>query len=390
MNRPPLYESTTTEWPTRFPVDGHAGLWFDRFFDKYDGSWQVPKDDSGKLAWIQTVTKTVVGGTAVAAYAFRQRNLVTALGGQFIIVKTDWHFATGLGNNHPVENGFAWHPTLGAPYLTGAAVKGLLRAWCEQWAAGFDAEKRRQWFGPSLDELNPKTEEGIKKQDAAAGELIFFDALPTGPVQLKADVMTPHYGKWYEAGDEPPQNDGSNVPADWHSPVPVPFLVVASGQIFQFAVATRPGSGISVDDVVKELESALAALGAGAKTAAGYGRMEVDEKTTRHLHDKAAQLAKQQADASKTPNQLSIDRLRKTFANLRQYNLRETVGGALYQQMQELLTSADTNASGSWTAPEKRELADLIAAEHPHTLRLDSKEKAVKQILVRLRGAGQV
>jgi len=251
------------------PIRGrnwHAGLWFDKFFDKYDQHWKVPKDGTGKLAWIKTVAnKEKVGDETVEIYANRQKSLVATLDGQSLTVKTDWHFVTGLGNNHPVENGFAWHPTLGVPYLAGAAVKGLLRAWCEVCMGWKISEKDKkddpcllQWFG----------------DETQAGELIFFDALPTAPVKLKADVMTPHYGQWYEEGDKSPKKDGRNIPADWHNPIPLPFLVVAPGQSFQFSVATRPHSNIDLGDVVKELKLALACLGAGAKTAVGYGRMK--------------------------------------------------------------------------------------------------------------------
>jgi CRISPR-associated protein Cmr6 len=256
----PIY--TGCNPPDQYLAGGHAGLWYDRFFNQYKADWSVP--DGGKLEWIKQVTLFPLGGERVQAFIERQKLLVKACEGESIIATTDWHFVTGLGNNHPVENGFAWHPTLGVPYLTGAAVKGMLRGWCEQWA-GLDANTLRLWFGPSLDELDKKT------ANPAAGELIFFDALPTGPVKLKPDVMTPHYGDWYEKGDEAPKKDGSNLPADWHSPVPVPFLVVAPGQAFQFSVATRHGSNILIGDVVKEMKSALTYLGAGAKTAVGYG-----------------------------------------------------------------------------------------------------------------------
>ena len=235
----------------------------------------------------------------------------------------------------------------------------------------------RLWFGPSLNELDAKT------ANLAVGELIFFDALPIGWVQLKADVMTPHYGKWYENGDKSPEQDGSNVPADWHNPVPVPFLVVAPGQAFQFSVATRPGSGIVVDDVVKELKSALASLGAGAKTAAGYGRMEVDEKITRNFREEAEQLAKVKADASKTGNQLNIDRLREAFAKQRSLKQKASAGSALFQQLNQLLVTTDQE---SWTASEKRELADVVSTEHPDTLGLGKREKEIKNTLRKLRG----
>ena len=236
----------------------HAGLWYDRFFDQYDKDCKVA--DAGKSNWIKTVAGSTGDGKKLDAFAARQEALLEACGGQSLVMSNDWHFVTGMGNNHPVENGFSWHHTLGVPYLTGAAVKGMVRAWCEVWE-GFDEATLKQWFGDT------------KK----SGELIFFDAVPIAPVQLKADIMTPHYGDWYAKGDDAPKRDGSNVPADWHDPVPVPFLVVDKAS-FQFAVAKRLGSAIDLSEVTKALTDALEWLGAGAKTAAGYGRMITEDK----------------------------------------------------------------------------------------------------------------
>lgn len=261
----------------------HAGLWYDRFFNQYDASWKV--GDDGKKNWIKTVSGTPVGDISkLKTYIARQGKLINACGGKVRVMSTDWHFVTGMGNNHPVENGFAWHHTLGVPYLTGAAVKGMVRAWCEVWADGFDAGKLRCWFGPSQEDLKRGT-------DPAVGELIFFDALPVAPVKLKPDIMTPHYGDWYVRGDETQKSDGSNVPADWHDPVPVPFLVVAAGQSFQFAVAkrnTEEAGKIDLDEVVKELTNALQWLGAGAKTAAGYGRMQRNKVLEQQIKEQQA------------------------------------------------------------------------------------------------------
>lgn len=240
--------------------DSHAGLWYDRFFDRYDKDWSVPNDEKGKLSWIQEVTGETGGTEMLEQYAKQQQSLCSSLGGQSLVMCSDWHFVTGLGNNHPVENGFAWHHTLGVPYLTGAAVKGMVRAWCEVWE-GFDEDKIRQWFGDTNQ----------------SGELIFFDAVPTAPVKLKTDIMTPHYGDWYSKGDQDPAGDGSNIPADWHDPVPIPFLVVDKGASFQFCIANRADSDIEIEKVITALIEALQWLGAGAKTAAGYGRFSEDE-----------------------------------------------------------------------------------------------------------------
>ncbi len=260
-------------------ASSHAGLWYDRFFNQYDHDCKV--GDDGKTSWIKkTVASSIGDDKKLKSFAKRQQALLEACGGQSLVMRADWHFVTGLGNNHPVENGFAWHHTLGVPYLTGAAVKGMVRAWCEVWVKGFDEEKIKQWFGD--------TEQ--------SGELIFFDAVPTVPVKLKADIMTPHYGDWYAKGDEPPKRDGSNVPADWHDPVPIPFLVVDKGASFQFAVAKRAGSKIDLSEVIGALSDALQWLGAGAKTAVGYGRFSEDQqaKTKREKQMREKQRQKEE------------------------------------------------------------------------------------------------
>jgi CRISPR-associated protein Cmr6 len=85
--------------------------------------------------------------------------------------------------------------------------------------------------------------------------------------------MTPHYGPYYER---------SEVPGDWHSPMPIPFLTVSPGQSFVFALVPRTLSNADRTDchtAVEWLENALLELGAGAKTAVGYGRFERDKKT---------------------------------------------------------------------------------------------------------------
>jgi len=118
---------------------------------------------------------------------------------------------------------------------------------------------------------------------AGVGSVLFFDAIPPTPVCLQADVMTPHYGKYYQ--DEPARTP----PADWHDPVPIPFLVVADAQTFAFALAPRrlnhSQDKQDCETVTRWLEEALAWLGAGAKTAVGYGRFKLDLKVTEEAID---------------------------------------------------------------------------------------------------------
>ncbi|MCG5525868.1 type III-B CRISPR module RAMP protein Cmr6 [Ectothiorhodospira haloalkaliphila] len=266
----PLYEGA--EKPMgKCPADAHAGLWFQRFFDRYEGdAWNIPKAE-GKTAWIDAVAQRKHGNRdALKAALQRQESLLAALGGCSRDFRSDWRFVTGLGLSHPVENGFLWHHTLSVPYLPGSAVKGLVRAWIAQWAGGLDEDARKQrlldWFGSD--------DSGDSKRFRAGG-FIFFDALPLEPVHLVRDVMTPHAGKWYEKGGaiSDPQQEPESVPADWHDPIPIPFLVADRPKL-RFAIAPRdPARKAELEEVRQALIDALDWLGAGAKTATGYGHM---------------------------------------------------------------------------------------------------------------------
>jgi CRISPR-associated protein Cmr6 len=283
MNRPLYRNAVDTRKPA---AEFHRGLWFERFVDFYevkDGVWKIPKPKdkaNPKGEWIRQVAGQCGNKTELTRHALGLVQRLGFLGGEYRGFETDWHFATGLGNPHPVENGFLWHPTLGVPYLPGAAVKGLVRAWVEQWDESLDepsCERRvADWFG-----VDPEMakKDGIPER---AGCLIFFDALPVKQVELALDVMTPHYGKWYEQGGELEakserdlysEENAKRIPADWHDPVPVPFLV-AKNASFIFAIAPRrPEFKDEVRPALDALKKALECLGAGAKTAVGYGRM---------------------------------------------------------------------------------------------------------------------
>ncbi len=289
-SNPPLPREARESFPSL--GDGHHGLWYDRFFNQYNKRWQVykegeaPEIKEGKREWIRSVEGQVGDKHALKNATLRLATLCKSQGGEFDIFTASWHFVTGLGNAHPIENGFLWHPTLGVPYIPGAAVKGLIRAWLEgEWEEPRNNEKLHRWFG-SEDKDPEKC-----KNDNEAGAFVFFDALPLEPVTLKADVMTPHMNKWYEkGGDDPlddPLVDPEVTPADWHNPVPIPFLV-ADKPKFMFAVAPRTGKkSKDLPKLMAMFADALAYLGAGAKTAVGYGHMpERDEKNRRIMTEK--------------------------------------------------------------------------------------------------------
>jgi CRISPR-associated protein Cmr6 len=253
---------------------GHYGLWFERFFNQYvPSTWEV---SSHKAEWLNEFQNKFVGDKPVLSLHLKaQSELSQVLGGQALIFKATGHFVTGMGNPHPVENGFAWHPTLGVPYLTGAAVKGLVRSYLES-NLEIDGSLKKQWLLSWFGSTSKDPTE--KDYEAQAGTLIFFDAIPTEPVTLGVDVMTPHMGDWYAKGAKEP-NQANTVPADWHNPIPITFLVAKEISLL-FSFALRPSAppadkeAIQLDDVAYVLEQALLYAGAGGKTATGYGQMQ--------------------------------------------------------------------------------------------------------------------
>ncbi len=187
----------------------------------------------------------------------------------------EWRLVVGLGNNaNPHEIGFALHGTYGWPVIPGAALKGLAAAWATAESSGIDPDLVRRVLGePRLDV--PARPPGAEKLPAAGrGTVCFLDAIPAGqPVVVAADVLTPHVKPYYDdvAG-------GAAVPAppaEYHNPVPLLFLTVRGG----YAVDLYGCDSTHLDAAAGWLEQAGNELGAGAKTAAGYGYLSVRELT---------------------------------------------------------------------------------------------------------------
>ena len=240
----------------------NPGLVWAKFCDRWDSTECKPLGAPKKLEWINKFTGTTGDAKQLTRAAEWQKALAESLGGQHEAFVTDAPFVTGMGLEHPVENGFAWHHTLGVPCLPASSVKGLVRAWAEHWLKE-DQGAILRIFGDAA-------------EGAGVGSVILFDALPLAPVALMAEVLTPHDGGWRQNPDK--------APSDWHSPVPIPFLAMAPGAKFLFSAAPRPGSSTGAQDTetfMGWLAEALEWLGAGAKTAAGFGRFLNEEARAR-------------------------------------------------------------------------------------------------------------
>ena len=243
---PHLYNA---EWPALNDCPtGHTGLWFDKFCDS-----QVAQNSEAAQKWLQNFNGRIVGDKAeLKSFAGRNAQLAAYCGGTTDAFVSEARFVSGMGRSHPIGNGFAFHPTLGVPYLPGSSVKGMVRAWIEQ--EGVESNVIDELFGS-----RDRTEDS-----ATSGRICFLDATPVEPIRLEVDIMTPHYAQWTP----------SRPPGDWMSPVPIPFLTAAKGTAFIFSLIPV-GAKLETEDLQRIrgwLQTALLWGGVGAKTAVGYGR----------------------------------------------------------------------------------------------------------------------
>lgn len=252
-------------------TDCPPGHRFNLYFPIWTPDWELAKND--KTAALRQVLKLGNAKKALTALLQRQKALADALpeGGRFIVeARSTAPFATGLGLEHPIENGFAFLSPYGLPYLAGSGVKGVLRR------AGEELEQEGELpRGTVLALFGPDTEEIKRPEDARHGALTCWDIFPVPPKdELAVEIMTPHYSDYY-------QNRGT--PNDAGKPNPIPFLAVPAGSKFRFVVTCEPAL---LSDAMPENEWMTALerifvrafdwLGFGAKTAVGYGAMEED------------------------------------------------------------------------------------------------------------------
>jgi CRISPR-associated protein Cmr6 len=160
----------------------------------------------------------------------------------------------GLGAESILETGITLNRTYGVPYLPGSSLKGLAASFAHKrlesadWRKGTGAS-HRILFG----------------DQESSGYVTFHDALwipESDQLPFDLDVMTVHYPKYYQG--EP------IAPSGIESPNPVAFLTTRGR--FLLAVSGPEAWATTALDI---LQDALCEEGLGAKTATGYGRMEL-------------------------------------------------------------------------------------------------------------------
>jgi len=246
------------------------GLRFGMYLQLWDAQWVKLKSSTEQLKPVCKLMQNEI--KTLNALAERQKKLATP---DMLVMEAQSiaPFATGLGNEHPTENGFAFLNPYGLPYLAGSGVKGVLRQAARELADG-EWGDHQGWDKAAILALFGSEPE----KDLIRGALSFWDVIPQlAGDSLTVDIMTPHQSHYYQ-GNASPHESGQ--------PNPISFLTVPPKSGFVFYVqcdTTRLAPELAKDGRWRTLleaafEHAFDWLGFGAKTSVGYGAMQEDPK----------------------------------------------------------------------------------------------------------------
>ena len=407
-------------------TDAPPGHRFGLYFDAWDQHWKIP--DTEKREALKRVT-TLHGTTQNLLNGLRNRqrtladvlsDLVWRLPAQSIAP-----FMTGLGNEHPLENGFSFLNPYGLPYLPGSGVKGVLRRAAEEltlglyddtggwdvvslwWLFGFEPnsvyltgpsdrmppaqrEEAQRWQDAYR---NPETRDVVPRDRLEAlieatlngeqrrryreqpfllldelivsqklrdelrnrGALMFWDVIPEpAGGKLAVDIMTPHYGDYYQ---------GNDTPHDSGQPNPILFLTIPPGSRFEFFVqcdpTALPASLKNSWPILLEaaFQHAFDWLGFGAKTAVGYGQFPSDALEKASAEREAATRRRQEAAAKA---RAEAERLAKLAAMSPLDRAIEEIVAAAPQGQPRYKAILNALKQGKWSGDEARQVAESI------------------------------
>lgn len=250
------------------------------------------------------------------------------------------------------EEAQRWQDAYRNPETRDAVPRDRLEALIEAALNGEQLRRYREQPFLLLDELmgSQKLRDELRNR----GALMFWDVIPEpAGGKLAVDIMTPHYGDYYQ---------GNTTPHDSGQPNPIPFLVIPPGSSFTFHVQCNP---VLLPKTLRDswpilLEAAFRHafdwLGFGAKTAVGYGAMRRDLDAEQQRRAETAQRVRQAAEAALSPEQKAIAELRRWFDEERAAKCKEP-GGRLANRLNELLKEGLP-----WSAAEREDLAKLAEA----------------------------
>lgn len=392
-----------------------------------EGLWDK-SDAAAREAWKAIAAIHPEDRKRLTALISRQQDLATLdADGMSLVALATAPFTTGLGNEHPLENGFSFLNPYGLPYLPGSGVKGVLRRAAEELASGAWSDLKG-WSDEANYSVRPSQksdpialsmidvlfgrEPPRGDSNAVRGALSFWDVIPEmDGDKLLVEIMTPHQGHYYQ--QKPDRRSGDSVsPHDSGQPNPIPFLTIPPGSRFAFHVACdrlrlerydalRRAGAPSLLEILDgkprwqalleaAFEHAFEWLGFGAKTAVGYGAMARDHKAEAEAAERAreaAEAAEREARrASMNAQMIAVEEFAEWMAR-RSAELRgrkEPLNGQAHNKAREL---ARTAASSDWSPDEKKLAADAIEQWLPKVVdRIDMKDERKKLGLRALRG----
>ncbi len=369
------------------------GLRFGMFLPLWSEAFALLKTEK-TAALKQAVKLSAHDQKAMQALAARQTHVAQACPDLLTLdALATAPFTTGLGNEHPLENGFAFLNPYGLPYLPGSGVKGVLRQAARELASGEwgDAQGWSEQAILALFGNDPATEPQLR------GALSFWDAIPQiRGDSLAVDVMTPHQSHYYQQKVD--QKAGaSDSPHDSGQPNPINFLTVPPGSAFCFhaqcdvALLRRRAPHLADNlrwqaVLTAAFEHAFEWLGFGAKTAVGYGAMQVDERKSRQ-RDEARQAANEVARlAEMTVARQHIEAFERELRTKHEQfaAFKENPNGNFHAKARALAKAA--HEATDWSAEEKRAAAQAIEDWLPKLVRVDIKDERKKLKLGALKG----
>ncbi len=258
-------------------------------------------------------------------------------------------FTTGLGNEHPLENGFAFLNPYGLPYLPGSGIKGALRRAAEELAHREFTDTDNGWTPPDVQRLFGF--EPLKSREPhTRGALSFRDVVPQITAEdLSVEIMTPHQSHYFQ-GKEHPHDSGD--------PIPIHFLAVPPGSRFDFDVVADARllgclSGRWKELLEQAFEQAFKWLGFGAKTSVGYGAMQRDtkreEREAREEEERRRQKEEQKRREEELAKMSPVQRA-----------IREYLDTRRNKQVDEITDIITEVKKGRWKGEEKLEVAQWL------------------------------
>lgn len=275
----------TREILSKFNIDNFY-LVANRYLDEFKSKTEF---DRGRIfkKLERLAQKILDNNETIRKFIERNNNLAESLEESGYLKKSfeltnDYRLVFGLGGANVLETNMFLHHIYGIPYIPGSALKGVAKAWAVEILRKKLGVENYEEIESLLesDKLDPKdindrylqeinTYRVIFGTQQKVGKVNFLDAYPCGKINLKIDIMTPHFKEYYKEMEK--EENLNNWPTDYDEPNPIPFLVL-EGVSFKFILYGEDSYYLNTASTL--LKSGLKNLGIGAKTMVGYGYFE--------------------------------------------------------------------------------------------------------------------